>query len=280
MILVFGKTGQVAMELQRFEGVVSLSRNEADLKDPKSCAEIIRSYSPDIVINAAAYTDVDSAESNEIIATNINANAPIAMSKACANLSIPFIHISTDYVFDGTGVNPWKVLDQESPKNAYGRSKFKAEQGICNSGAIYAILRTSWVISSFGSNFVKTMLRISKNKDKISIVSDQVGGPTPASDIAYACIKIANNLKIDPAKAGIYHLSGTPDVSWYEFACEIFRQADINILVLPVLTADYPTPASRPLNSRLECTDIKTKFGILRPKWKENLKQIIKELGS
>lgn len=280
MILVFGKTGQVAMELQRFEEVVSLSRNEADLKDPELCAEIIRSYSPDIVINAAAYTDVDSAESNETIATNINANAPIAMSKACANLSIPFIHISTDYVFDGTGINPWKVLDQESPKNAYGRSKLKGEEGICNSGAIYAILRTSWVISSFGSNFVKTMLRISKNKDKISIISDQVGGPTPASDIASACIKIGNNLKSDPSKAGIYHFSGTPDVSWYEFACEIFRQADINILVLPILTADYPTPASRPLNSRLECTDIKDKFAILRPKWKENLKQIIKELGS
>lgn len=280
MILVFGKTGQVAMELQRFEEVVSLSRNEADLKDPELCAEIIRSYSPDIVINAAAYTDVDSAESNEIIATNINANAPIAMSKACANLSIPFIHISTDYVFDGTGINPWKVLDQESPINAYGRSKLKGEEGICNSGAIYAILRTSWVISSFGSNFVKTMLRISKNKDKISIISDQVGGPTPASDIASACIKIGNNLKRDPSKAGIYHFSGTPDVSWYEFACEIFRQADINILVLPILTADYPTPASRPLNSRLECTDIKDRFDILRPKWKENLKQIIKELGS
>ena len=280
MILVFGKTGQVAMELQRFEEVVSLSRNEADLKDPELCAEIIRSYSPDIVINAAAYTDVDSAESNEIIATNINANAPIAMSKACANLSIPFIHISTDYVFDGTGINPWKVLDQESPINAYGRSKLKGEEGICNSGAIYAILRTSWVISSFGSNFVKTMLRISKNKDKISIISDQVGGPTPASDIASACIKIGNNLKSDPSKAGIYHFSGTPDVSWYEFACEIFRQADIDILVLPILTADYPTPASRPLNSRLECSDIKDRFDILRPKWKKNLKQIIKELGS
>ena len=159
MIMVFGRTGQVAMELQGLANVNTLGREQANLSDPVACAEIIRRYRPRAVINAAAYTDVDKAETEENLATVINGDAPAAMAAACADLGIPLVHISTDYVFDGIGVTPWSVSDRPNPQNAYGRSKLKGEQAIMASGCAYVILRTSWVFSAYGSNFVKTMLK-------------------------------------------------------------------------------------------------------------------------
>ena len=279
MILVFGQSGQVGRELQVLDNIVTLSRNEADLSNPTSCENIIRKHNPEAVINAAAYTDVDLAEKEEALATIINGNAPTSMAKVCAEISIPFVHISTDYVFDGMGDEPWKPNHPTNPQNAYGRSKLVGEKGIISSGANYAILRCPWIISANGKNFIKTMLNLSKNKDKLSIVSDQIGAPTPASDVANACYKIALELCNNSDKSGIYHFSGMPFVSWYDFAKEIFFQVKQNVDLTPILSVDYNSTAKRPLNSRLECSDIQRQFGINLPYWKKNLKTILKELG-
>jgi dTDP-4-dehydrorhamnose reductase len=278
MILVFGKTGQVARELQQLGTVTALGREEANLSDPKACADAIRHHAPDAVINAAAYTAVDQAEDEEAVATAINGDAPTAMAKACAQLGIPFVHISTDYVFEGTGQDPWRSQDQTAPQNAYGRSKLAGEIGIADSGGTYAILRTSWVVSAHGANFIKTMLRLSETHHTLNIVGDQIGGPTPASDIALACLQIAEQLIQDPSKSGTYHFSGAPDVSWADFANEIFDQAGKSVAVTPIPTTDYPTPAQRPLNSRMDCTATKRAFGIERPDWVTGLKTILDDL--
>ena len=278
MILVFGKTGQVARELQQLGAVTTLSREKANLKNPQACADAIRHHSPDAVINAAAYTAVDQAEDEEAVATVINGDAPTAMAKACAELGIPFVHISTDYVFEGTGQDPWQPQDQTAPQNAYGRSKLAGETGIADSGGTYAILRTSWVVSAYGTNFIKTMLRLSATRDVLKIVGDQIGGPTPARDIAMACLQIAEQLTQDPSKSGTYHFSGTPDVSWEDFARKIFCQAGKPVAVTPIPTTDYPTPAQRPLNSRMDCTATKKVFGIERPDWVTGLRTILDDL--
>lgn len=278
MILVFGKTGQVARELQQLGTVMALGREEANLSDPRACADAIRHHSPDAVINAAAYTAVDQAEDEEAVATVINGDAPRAMAKVCAELGIPFVHISTDYVFEGTGQDPWQPQDQTAPQNAYGRSKLAGETGIADSGGTYAILRTSWVVSAHGTNFIKTMLRLSETHDVLNIVCDQIGGPTAARDIAVACLQIAEQLVQEPSKSGIYHFSGTPDVSWADFAREIFEQAGKSVTVTPIPTTDYPTPAQRPLNSRMDCTATKRVFGIERPDWITGLKTILDDL--
>jgi dTDP-4-dehydrorhamnose reductase len=278
MILVFGKTGQVATELQRLSGVTALGRDDVDLSAPSACAAAICEHSPKAVINAAAYTAVDMAEDEEHLATVINGNAPNAMAKACAELGIPLVHISTDYVFNGTGNKPFSPENAAEPQNAYGRSKLAGEIGIRESGAVYAILRTSWVVSAHGGNFVKTMLRLSETRDALNVVADQIGGPTPARDIAAACSQIVNQLIQEPSKAGFYHFSGAPDVSWAEFATEIFAQADRLVSVTSIPTADYPTPAKRPLNSRMDCRSTEQVFGVRRPNWQDGLKEILKDL--
>jgi dTDP-4-dehydrorhamnose reductase len=278
MILVFGKTGQVARELQQLGAVMELGREEANLSDPQACADAIRHHSPDAVINAAAYTAVDLAEDEEAVATVINGDAPTAMAKACTELGIPFVHISTDYVFEGTGKDPWQPQDQTAPQNAYGRSKLAGETGIADSGGTYAILRTSWVVSAYRTNFIKTMLRLSATHEVLNIVGDQIGGPTPARDIALACLQIAEQLVQDPSKSGTYHFSGAPDISWAGFAREIFDQAGKSLAVTPIPTTDYPTPAQRPLNSRMDCTATKQAFGIERPDWVTGLKTILADL--
>ena len=278
MILVFGKTGQVARELQQRGTVMALGREEANLNDPQTCADAIRHHSPDAVINAAAYTAVDQAEDEEVIATVINGDAPTAMAKACAELGIPFVHISTDYVFEGTGQAPWQPQDQTAPQNAYGRSKLAGETGIADCGGTYVILRTSWVVSAHGANFIKTMLRLSETRGALNIVGDQIGGPTPARDIALTCLQIAEQLIQEPSKSGIYHFSGTPDVSWADFADAIFEQAGKSVAIIPIPTTDYPTPAQRPLNSRMDCKTTERAFGIERPDWVAGLKTILENL--
>lgn len=279
MILVFGKTGQVASELQRLcPGAVFLGREDADLTAPGACAAQIQMRRPDVVINAAAYTSVDKAETDAATAERVNAAAPIAMANICAALGIPFVHISTDYVFAGTGTAPWAVAAPTGPLGAYGRTKLSGEAGICQSGATYAILRTSWVFSAHGANFVKTMLRLSQTRDTVSVVADQIGGPTSANAIAKACLDIAAQIAAQPEKAGIHHFSGTPDVSWADFAREIFQQAKRNVTVTNITTQEYPTPAARPLNSRLDCDVTQKVFAIARPDWRVDLAPILKEL--
>ena len=278
MILVVGKTGQVATELQQLGNVLVLGRDQANLSDPANCADAIRAHAPRAVINAAAYTAVDRAEEEETLATIINGDAPTEMAQACVQLGIPLIHISTDYVFDGTGDTPWQPDDPTAPQNAYGRSKLAGEIGIRDSGAVHAILRTSWVVSAHGANFVKTMLRLSDTRDALKVVADQIGGPTPARDIAAACLQIAEQLIADPSKSGTYHYSGAPDASWADFARAIFEQAGRMLTVTPIPTTDYPTPAKRPLNSRMDCRATEQVFGIRRPDWRDGLNVISKDL--
>ena len=278
MILVFGKTGQVTTELQSHKDVIAIGRDQADLSNPSSCTEAIRQYKPRAVINVAAYTAVDKAESEESLANTINGDAPGAMASACADLDIPLVHISTDYVFDGTGTTPWSVTDTPNPKNAYGRSKLKGEQAISASGCVHAILRTSWIVSAHGNNFVKTMRRLSETRDRITVVDDQIGGPTCARDIAQTCLSIAEQLILNPSKTGIYHYSGQPDVSWCQFANAIFEQMDCKTIASPIPTTEYPTPALRPLNGRLDCEAIEDTFEIARPFWRDGLEEILRDL--
>lgn len=280
MILVFGKTGQVATELQDFEFVKALGREQADLSDPEACARAVKFYRPQAVTNAAAYTAVDKAESEEDLANIINGDATGAIANACSELNIPLVHISTDYVFDGTGTKPWSITDIPNPRNAYGRSKLKGEEIIKASGCTYAILRTSWVVSAHGNNFVKKMLRLSKTRDSLTVVDDQIGGPTCARDIARTCLSISEQLIKDPSKSGVYHYSGQPDITWCQFANTIFKQVERQTIATPIHTSDYPTAAIRPSNSKLDCTTTQAIFGITRPFWRDGLEKIIRELES
>lgn len=277
-LLVFGRTGQVARELQARADVLALGRDRADLSAPETCAAAIRAARPDAVINAAAYTAVDQAESEEDLAAIINGDACGAMARACADLGIPFVHISTDYVFDGSGDTPWPVDAPTAPLGAYGRSKLRGEEAVRAAGGTHAILRTSWVVSAHGKNFVKTMLRLGAERDSLTIVADQVGGPTAAGDIAEACLAIAAQLKDDPSKSGTYHFSGAPDVSWADFAREIFQQANLSCKVEDIPTSAFPTPAMRPANSRLDCSATEARFGIARPDWRQSLAAILHDL--
>ena len=279
-ILVFGRTGQVARELAAAGGVTCLGREAADLGDPEACAAAIAARKPRAVINAAAYTAVDRAEEEEALATRINGEAPAAMARACAALGVPLVQISTDYVFNGAGSEPWKPADVTGPLGAYGRSKLAGEEGVRAAEGVYAILRTSWVVSAHGGNFVKTMLRLGAERDALSIVADQVGGPTAARDIAAACLAIAGQLRDNPGKTGTYHFSGAPDCSWADFALEIFARAGLGCAVTDIPSSAYPTPAARPLNSRLDCSLTEATFGIGRPDWRAGLADILNDLGA
>ena len=279
MILVFGETGQLARELAADETVTCLGRDQADLSHPAACAVAIRQAQPQAVINAAAYTAVDKAESDEALASVINGAAPGAMAATCADMGIPFVTVSTDYVFDGSGTAPWQPGDATGPLNAYGCSKLAGEEAVRAAGGAYAILRTSWVVSAHGNNFVKTMLRLGRERDRLTIVADQIGAPTPARDIAAACLAMARQLAEDAGKSGTYHLQGAPETSWADVARAIFAEASITCQVEDIPTTAYPTPAARPLNSRLDCASLEQTFGILQPDWRLGLRDILKDLG-
>lgn len=277
-LLVFGATGQVAQELRRaVPDAVFLDRTQADLDDPQACAAAIGAQAPGAVINAAAYTAVDRAETEEAQATLINGAAPGAMARVAADLGIPFVHISTDYVFDGQGTRPWGPEDPVNPVNAYGRSKLAGERAVSAAGGAHVILRTSWVFSAHGNNFVKTMLRLSQTRDALSVVGAQVGGPTPAADIAAACVSIAGQLRAG-APSGIHHFAGAPAVSWADFARAVFVQAGRDVTVTDIPTSGFPTPAARPTNSRMDGASLLRDFGIAPPDWRAGLTDVIKEL--
>jgi len=281
-ILVFGHSGQVATELRALDvddvQIIALARADADLTDPAACAAAIDAHAPDAVINAAAYTAVDKAESDAETAQVINADAPAAMARACAARDIPFVSISTDYVFSGTGDTFWAPADPTDPQSVYGRTKRDGEIEIAKAGGRYAVLRTCWVVSAHGNNFVKTMLRLGAEREALTIVADQIGGPTSAAEIARACITIAKTLVSEPEKSGVYHFSGAPDTNWADFARAIFDAANIQCAVTDIPSSGYPTPAKRPLNSRLDCTATEIAFGISRPDWRESLSHILTQL--
>ena len=280
-LLVFGQTGQVAQELARRlpAGVTArfLARDVADLMVPAACAAAVMASDADAVINAAAWTAVDKAEAEEAAASIVNGDSPTAMAQACAARGLPFLHISTDYVFDGAGTTPFSVDHPTAPLGAYGRSKLKGEVGVRAAGGNSLILRTSWVVSVHGANFVKTMLRLGRDRPILTVVADQIGGPTPAAAIADSLLTCAAAM-VAGQPGGTYHFSGAPDTSWADFAREIMAQAGLACQITDIPTSAYPTPAKRPANSRMECSALETAFGIDRPDWRADLRLILKEL--
>ena len=283
-VLITGSAGQLGRALvgsaPAGADVHCVDLAECDLADAAAITALVAEVSPDLVINAAAYTAVDKAESEPEIALAVNGAAPGAMAQAAAERGLPFLHISTDYVFDGTGTAPWSPKDPVGPLGAYGRTKLAGEEAVRAAGGTHAILRTSWVVSAHGANFVKTMLRLSETREVLTVVADQIGGPTPAAAIADALFAMAGQLAADPSKSGTYHFSGAPDVSWADFAREIFAQAGRATRVEDIPTSAYPTPAKRPSNSRLDCSGLAARFGIARPDWRAGLTDILTELGA
>lgn len=280
-LLVFGQTGQAARELARRlppdVTATFLSRSDADLMQPATCAAAITARDMDAVINAAAWTAVDKAESEEAAATTVNGDSPAAMARACAAKGVPFLHISTDYVFDGRGDTPFAPDHPTAPLNAYGRSKLAGETAIRASGARHLILRTSWVVSAHGTNFLRTMLRLGAERPSLNVVADQHGAPTPAAAIADVLLTAARAMT-QGAAGGTHHFAGTPDTTWADFARAIMAGAGLPCDINDIPTSAYPTPAARPANSRLDCSTFTRDFGIPRPDWRAHLAGILQEL--
>lgn len=283
-LLVFGTTGQVATELRRLDGprarIRALDRAAADLGDPDRCADAVLKAEADAVINAAAWTKVDDAEAQAAAAHVVNAEAPGAMARAAARRGLPFLHLSTDYVFDGGGRAPWTEGDAPAPLSAYGRTKLAGERLVADAGGPHAILRVSWVFAGHGGNFIRTMLGAARRRRELGIVDDQRGGPTPAGAIAAALLTVAHAFARGEGVSGVFHFAGAPDVSWREFAEAIFEASARRPApaITPITTSDWPTPAPRPLNSRLDCGRIERAYGIRRPDWRPALRAAVAEL--
>ncbi len=283
--LITGAKGQVGHCLtQQLTGkaeILAVDRDELDITDQSAVKKIVETFKPDVIINAAAHTAVDRAESEVELSEAINVKGPQYLAEAANEIGAVILHISTDYVFEGTGTGEYKEDDQTNPQGVYGRTKLAGEIAVQQANPSSIILRTAWVFGEHGHNFVKTMLRLAKDRDSLGIVGDQFGGPTYAGDIAKALIEIANQILAGKENAfGVYHFTGKPYVSWYEFAKAIFAEAESqNILkksplVNSIATSDYPTPAKRPANSRLDLTKIKQVFNIEPSDWQVALKNI------
>lgn len=280
-VLVFGETGQVATALRKRAGdvaLICLGRDQADLGSPDMLRAAIAATDADVIINAAAYTAVDKAETDTDHAEQVNHLAVGTMARAAAKRGLPLIHISTDYVFPGDGDQPWHPEDETGALSVYGATKRRGEEALAMAGGTSAILRTSWVVSATGNNFVKTMLRLGADRDALRVVDDQIGAPTAADDIADALLVMARAYAAGRKESGIYHFASTSECSWADFAAEIFAQAGITCEITRIPTTEYPTPAARPLNSRLDCTTLERDFGITRPDWRKSLTDILKDL--
>ena len=284
-VLVFGATGQVGNALavraaRHGVAVTALGRAEADLLAPEAVARLVAHAEADAVINAAAYTAVDKAESEPEIARAVNAAAPGAMAQAAARRGLPFLHISTDYVFDGAPGRPWREDDPTGPLGVYGATKLAGEELVRAAGGRHAILRTAWVFSAHGGNFLKTMLRLGAERDTLRVVEDQRGGPTPAAAIADALLVIARALAEARGDSGTWHFAGAPAVSWAEFARAIFAaRGGTAPVVEGIASSEWPTPARRPMNSVLDCSAIKRDFGIAQPDWRAGVAEVIEALA-
>lgn len=283
--LIFGTTGQVARELALTapDGVemTALGRGEVDLGDAMACARAVRDSGAQVVINAAAHTAVDRAENEPELAYAVNALAPGAMAVAAADIGVPLLHVSTDYVFDGAPGGAWTEADATGPLGVYGASKLEGEQAVAAAGGDHVILRTAWVFSAHGKNFVKTMLAYGATRDEMRVVADQFGGPTAARDIAGALWTVARAWTEGRGQSGVFHFAGAPSVSWADFAQAIFAASGWPKVpqVVPITTADYPTPARRPANSVLDCGKIATVYGIAQPDWRPALVEVVRELS-
>lgn len=283
--LITGAKGQVGYCLvQRLKDIVELlavDRDELDITDKNAVFRVVNEFQPDVIINAAAHTAVDRAETEVELSEQINVFGPQYLAEAAKQIGAAILHISTDYVFNGEGSVEYKEDDETDPQGVYGKTKLAGEVAVQQANSRSIILRTAWVFGEHGHNFVKTMLRLAKERDQLGIVNDQFGGPTYAGDIADALIAIANVILAGKEDSfGVYHFSGKPYVSWYEFAQAIFSEAELQKilekrpLVNAIATTDYPTPAKRPANSRLELTKINQTFGIEPSDWQKALKNI------
>jgi len=281
-IIVFGGRGQVGSALQaaRPQTITALGRDQVDLTDPAAISTVIEKIKPACVINAAAYTAVDKAETEPEVAELVNTRAPLEMARACERTGACLIHYSTDYVFDGTASRPYREQDQTGPLGVYGKTKLAGEQAVMDNLQRHIILRTAWVYDQNGSNFVNTMLRLGRDPDRreLSVVADQRGSPTYAPDLARATLDIVDRL--DGATEnpwGIYHATGAGETTWHGFAESIFEMADIEIQVNPITTAEYPTPAPRPAYSVLDNERLRMIFDVALPQWPDALSRCLRD---
>ncbi|MGZ8369797.1 MAG: dTDP-4-dehydrorhamnose reductase [Caulobacteraceae bacterium] len=291
-LLVLGRHGQVARELGKVgppEGSVLAFAGHEDfdlmVRDDIDHLLHAHAHAPAAVINAAAYTAVDKAESEPDAAFRLNRDVPALLARACAARGIPLIHLSTDYVFAGDKPTPYVETDPRDPQSVYGRSKAEGEAAVEQAGGRFAILRTAWVYSAFGSNFVKTMLRLAETRDEIGVVADQQGNPTWAEDVARAALHVARRLiEGDERAAGVFHVAGQGAATWADFAEAIFaesaRRGGPSAMVRRIATADYPTAAKRPANSRLDCTKIARELNFAIRPWRKSLSACFDELES
>ena len=281
-ILVTGGSGQLATALSQADSVVRVGRPGFDFDRPETIEATLLATSPGLVVNAAAYTAVDAAESDIDAAYRANRDGPERLARLCAQADIPLIHVSTDYVFDGEKPDPYLETDAVAPQGVYGASKLAGEEAVMASGAKAIILRTAWVYAPTGKNFVRTMLAVGKTRDRLSVVADQHGCPTTASDLADAILAIAAQLRQTgwrPDYRGIFHAAGTGSTSWHGLAVATFEEAARHGAkapeVVPIATADWPTPVKRPANSRLDCTKMRDVFGVELPHWRQSLTRTV-----
>lgn len=292
-ILLLGKGGQVGWELQRslapLGELVALEFDSTDycgdFTNLNGLAETVRQVKPDVIVNAAAHTAVDKAESEPELVRTINAIAPGVLADEAEKLGAWLIHYSTDYVFDGSGTTPWKENDATGPLGVYGQTKLEGEQAVARCTR-HLIFRTSWVYAARGANFAKTMLRLAKERDELKVIADQFGAPTGAELLADVTAHAIRTTQDKPELAGLYHLVAGGETSWYDYAQFVIafaKQSGETIRVTPdaikpIPTTDYPTPAKRPLNSRLDTTKLKTTFDLQLPDWRDGVRRVLTEI--
>lgn len=293
-ILLFGKNGQVGWELQRslapLGELIALDRHSTelcgDLSDLKGLAATVQSVQPDVIVNAAAYTAVDKAESEPELARLLNAQAPGILAQEAAKLGALLVHYSTDYVFDGSGTRPWTEVDSPAPLSVYGKTKLEGEQLIQAAESNHLIFRTSWVYAARGNNFAKTMLRLAQERERLTVINDQFGAPTGADLLADVTAHAISHLLQPPKDARLYHLAAAGETTWHSYANYVLAQAQlvqpalkiIAKLIDPIPTSAFPTPASRPCNSRLDTTKFKAVFGLDLPHWHSGVSRMLSEI--
>ncbi len=294
-ILLFGANGQLGWELQRalapLGELIALGRHSpaplaADFARPEALAATVRAIAPDVIVNAAAHTAVDRCESEAELARAVNATAPGVLAGAARERGAWLVHYSTDYVFDGSGTAPWREDAPTGPLSVYGRTKLEGEEAVCASGCAHLIVRTGWVHAARGGNFARTMIRLAAERETLSVVADQFGAPTGAELLADATAHMLRAALRAPELAGTYHLAASGETSWYGYARHVieFARAHGRKLrvapdaILPVRTADYPTPAVRPLNSRLDTAKFRAAFGLVPPPWRAGVERMLTEV--
>lgn len=293
-ILLLGKNGQVGWELQRslapLGEVLALDRHSTDfcgdLSQPERLAQTVRDWRPDVVVNAAAHTAVDKAESEPELARCLNATAPAALAQAAAEVGAWLVHYSTDYVFNGQGDQPWQESSPTGPLSVYGQTKLEGEQHIAASGCKHLIFRTSWVYAARGGNFAKTMLRLAGERERLTVIDDQHGAPTGADLIADVTAHAIRSVLQKPELGGVYHLVASGETTWHGYASHVIAQArhiqpeqGLKVTeIAPVPTTAFPTPAQRPLNSRLSTHKLQQAFGLVLPPWQQGVNRMLAEI--